>query len=62
IEYVLLLTAILFIGLKAFVSAPGDAFRNSGPKLAARVEKQLETGQGFKPKGNKIEWSVAEGQ
>ena len=58
IEYILLLTAMLFIGLKAYTSAPGDAFRNSGPRLAARVEKQLATGDGFEPKGSKIEWSA----
>ncbi|MFM6929444.1 MAG: hypothetical protein ACKOX6_13330 [Bdellovibrio sp.] len=57
IEYVLLLTAVFFIGLKAFLSAPGDAFRNSGPRLAARVEKQLATGDGFSPKGQKNAWS-----
>ncbi|WP_413576528.1 hypothetical protein ACLVWU_00635 [Bdellovibrio sp. HCB290] len=58
IEYVLLMIAILGIGLKAFISAPSEAFRGSGPRLAARVEKQLDTGQGFKPKGARLEWSA----
>jgi hypothetical protein len=57
IEYVLLMIAILGIGLKAFISAPSEAFRGSGPRLAARVEKQLDTGPGFKPRGSVNEWS-----
>lgn len=57
IEYVLLLTAMLFFGLKAFISAPAEAFKNSGPRLAARVEKQLATGDGFGNKGQKNQWS-----
>ncbi len=47
IEYVLLLVVIFGIGLKVFVSAPMDAFKNSAPRLGARVEKQLTTGAGF---------------
>lgn len=60
IEYVLLLIAVFMIGLKAFISAPSEAFRGSGPRLAARVEKQLDTGQGFKPKGNRLNWQAAQ--
>ncbi len=48
IEYILLLVVVFGIGLKVFVSAPMDAFKESGPRLGARVEKQLETGAGFK--------------
>lgn len=58
IEYVLLLVAMTMLVLKAFISAPGDAFNKAGPKMAARVERQLETGGGFKPGGNRIEWSA----
>ncbi|QDK43779.1 hypothetical protein DOM22_00655 [Bdellovibrio sp. ZAP7] len=58
IEYVLLMIAILGIGLKAFLSAPSEAFRGSGPRLAARVERQLDTGQGFKENGARLEWSA----
>lgn len=43
--------------LKAFVSAPGKAFRESGPRLGARVEQQLATGDGFKPHGDQIGWT-----
>lgn len=56
IEYVLLLFAVFFIGLKVFISAPGDAFKKSGPRMAARVEKHLETGGGFKARGYTNQW------
>jgi hypothetical protein len=56
IEYVLLLTAMTMLVLKIFISAPSDAFRKSGPKMGARVERQLETGGGFTPKGQRQEW------
>ncbi|MEN0058450.1 MAG: hypothetical protein AAGB31_06415 [Bdellovibrio sp.] len=60
IEYVLLLFVVFFIGLKAFMSAPAEAFRNSGPMLGARIEQQLATGDGFTPHGSKVKWE--EGQ
>lgn len=47
IEYILLLVVVFGIGLKVFVSAPMEAFKNSAPRLGARVEKQLTTGSGF---------------
>ncbi len=56
IEYILLLFAVFFIAIKVFMLAPREAFKNSGPHLAARLEKELESGQGFKPKGKDIEW------
>ncbi|MGZ3770632.1 MAG: hypothetical protein ACXVCP_13560 [Bdellovibrio sp.] len=56
IEYVLLLFVMFFMVLKAFVSAPGAAFRESGPRLAARIEQQLATGDGFRPKDGQIPW------
>lgn len=57
IEYVLLLIAVFFIGLKFFISAPTGAFNNSGPHLALRVEQQLITGDGFEvAPGKKIAW------
>lgn len=57
IEYVLLLFVMFMMVLKAFVSAPGTAFRESGPRLGARIEQQLATGDGFKPGGSRVEWS-----
>ncbi|MGZ3742961.1 MAG: hypothetical protein ACXWRA_03795 [Pseudobdellovibrionaceae bacterium] len=56
VEYILLLFAVFFIGLKFFTEAPKDAFKKSGPMLAIRVEKQLITGDGFKPNGERNSW------
>ena len=56
IEYVLLLIAVFFIGLKFFMTAPTEAFKNSGPRLAARVEQQLSTGNGFVDKSGEMDW------
>jgi hypothetical protein len=47
IEYVLLLIGTFAIAMKLFVSAPSKAFSESGPRLGARVERQLATGEGF---------------
>jgi hypothetical protein len=49
LEYVLL----LFIGgvllMSSLMNAPKTAFNEGGTRLAARVETQIATGQGFKP-------------
>ncbi|HEX7674717.1 MAG TPA: hypothetical protein VF412_11135 [Bdellovibrio sp.] len=58
VEYVLLMVAAIFIGLKLFVSAPTKAFINSGPRLGARVERQLETGGNFQPGGSRNTWGA----
>jgi hypothetical protein len=47
VEYVLIMVATFAIGLKFFSSAPMDAFKESAPRLGARVERQLMTGNGF---------------
>lgn len=47
LEYILLLTMfVVFVGSIIF-KGPNDAFKNAGPKLAARVEKQMITGDKF---------------
>lgn len=56
IEYVLLLIAVFGLTLKFFISAPQDAFRTGGPRLAAKVERQLATGDGFRFKGERLAW------
>lgn len=56
IEYILLMIAVFGIGLKFFAGAPTDAFKKSGPVLGMRVEKQLITGDGFRPSGQKNNW------
>lgn len=56
IEYVLLLTATVFLILKAFMTAPTQAFANAGPRLGARIEKQLVTGGGYLSDGVTSTW------
>jgi hypothetical protein len=48
-EYVLLLGIYGFILLGAFVGdkGPGATFQEAGPRLGARVERNLATGRGF---------------
>lgn len=53
VEYVLVLIAVFFIGLKLFISAPTTAFNDSGPHMGLRVERQLLTGDGFELSQNK---------
>lgn len=55
VEYILLLFVVFTLGLKSFMSAPREAFMNSGPKLGARVEKHLVTGRGFS-ENHRIRW------
>lgn len=48
VEYVLLLVMFLVFGLGAiFKDGPYSAFQKGGPKLGARVEMHLITGDGF---------------
>lgn len=56
VEYVLLLVSVFAIGLKFFASAPMDAFKDSAPRLGARVESQMLTGTGFKYKDQTNGW------
>jgi hypothetical protein len=51
LEYILLLVAIFGISLRFMVEAPKKAFHDSGPRLAARVEKHIATGTGFSTTG-----------
>ncbi len=47
VEYILLLAMFVFFVMGAMVSSPQRSFDNAGPKLGARVEKHLTTGDGF---------------
>ena len=60
IEYILLMVAIFGIALKFFISAPMNAFKEAGPRLGARIEKQLVTGNGFKHQGKSIRWEESQ--
>lgn len=56
IEYILLLIISFVIGLKFFMEAPRRAFRDSGPRLGARVEQHLKTGGGFQKQDDRFTW------
>ncbi len=47
VEYILLLSLFVFLAMGALVSGPQKSFTNAGPRLGARVEKHLITGDGF---------------
>ena len=47
VEYILLLGLFVFFVMGALVKSPQRSFDNAGPKLGARVEKHLTTGDGF---------------
>lgn len=51
LEYILLLTMIVLFVASVLFTGPSSAFKNAGPKLAARVEKQLITGDKFSEDG-----------
>lgn len=58
-ELVLLLSMFVFVVLGGFLGegGPRNTFKQSGPKLAARLERDLATGDGFKQKDGKAnEW------
>lgn len=47
VEYVLLLSLFVFLVMGSLISGPQNSFTNAAPKLGARVEKHLITGDGF---------------
>lgn len=57
IEYVLLLSLFVLMIVGSVVRGPYGAFTNAGPKLGARVERHLMTGDGFRPQGSPNQWS-----
>ncbi len=52
IEYILLLVLTTTLITTVVIKGPNNAFKNAGPKLAARVEKNLVTGDRFSPDRN----------
>lgn len=50
VEYVLLLALFVFFVMGALTGTPNRSFDNAGPKLGARVEKHLTTGEEFMTK------------
>ncbi len=60
-ELVLLLSMFVFIVLGGFLGdgGPRNTFKQSGPRLAARLERDLATGDGFNGKGRAAnEWKA----
>lgn len=47
VEYVLLLSLFVFLVMGSLVNGPQKTFDKAAPKLGARVEKHLITGDGF---------------
>lgn len=47
IEYVLIIGLFSVFMMGVLAKGPFNAFENAGPKLGARVERQLTTGQEF---------------
>lgn len=57
IEYILLVFLFAFFVMGKLISGPNNAFKASGPRLGARIEKQLVTGEGFHQKGSALQWT-----
>lgn len=51
VEYIVLLSLFVFLMMGAIVKGPAQAFDTAGPKLGARIEKHLMTGDGFTSQG-----------
>ncbi len=58
VEYVLLLSLFVLGVMSVMIKGPQTAFRDYGPKLGARVEKQLITGDGFTREGKSHKWET----
>lgn len=65
VELVLLLGIYVFMVIGAFLgpSGPITTFRNSAPRLAARVERNISVGDGFRTSkdSNGVVWHPPEG-
>ena len=56
-ELVLLMGIFAFVVGGVLIKAPKQAFRDSGPKLGARIERHLATGQDFHDRsGARMKW------
>lgn len=64
------LEVTLLIGMFAFIlggaffgeNGPMQVFKDSGPRLGARIEKHVTTGRGFKVRGDQNKWVAPEGR
>lgn len=55
-ELVILLSLCVFVVL-GIAKKPESTFQSAGPKLGARLEKQIETGKGFTRATRYINWT-----
>ena len=66
VEVVLLLGLYAFVVLGAFLGdlGPLETFRKSGPRLGARIERNVSTGDGFRTSndGLGVNWIKPDGQ
>jgi len=56
IEYVLLVALFAYFLMGALASTPIKTYGDYGPRLGARVERQLMTGDGFVTQKKAIKW------
>ena len=56
LEYVLLMSVFALTLGGVMIKGPKDSFNTSAPRLGARVEKAIITGDGFKYKGSRESW------
>jgi hypothetical protein len=56
VEYVLLISLFVYLLLGAMTSTPMKTFDDYGPRLGARVEKQIITGDGFAKQNKSLQW------
>ena len=59
-ELVLLLTIFMFVVIGIF-KTPTKTFEEAGPRLGIRIEKQIETGQGFNKKSLETPFPISWG-
>jgi hypothetical protein len=61
VEYVLLLTILSTLVFTLFTAGNGafnKTFNESAPRLGARVEKLIRTGEGFAKASEKSNWKI----
>ena len=55
-EFVLLLALTVFTAWSVAMTGPRKVFTQAGPKLGARLERQLSIGDSFKTGGARVRW------
>jgi hypothetical protein len=62
-EFVLLLGLFAFVTAGAFFGerGPANVFKQSGPRLGARIEQNISTGRGFRIPKDELKWKKPPG-